>query len=85
MGKILKFVLLSLERRKSISMSFLCLSSLPFKGWGIPVWILIGAVVVGLLYISFKKGDVIQQKVESLFKGKNKNKIKEDNSSNEQN
>ncbi|MBR2874201.1 MAG: TVP38/TMEM64 family protein [Clostridia bacterium] len=60
-------------------------SAIPFKGWGIPVWILIGAVVVGLLYISFKKGDVIQQKVESLFKGKNKNKIKEDNSSNEQN
>lgn len=45
---------------------------IPFSGWGIPVWILIVALCITALIFVWKKGDVIEEKVVSLFKRKNK-------------
>lgn len=40
---------------------------IPFSGWGIPIWIAIVAVVIGLLVIMWKKGDVVQEKLTNFF------------------
>lgn len=40
---------------------------IPFKGFGIVVWILIVAVCITALVFVWKKGDVIQEKIASLF------------------
>ena len=40
---------------------------IPFKGWGIPVWILLVALCITALVFVWKKGDVIEKKVVEFF------------------
>lgn len=40
---------------------------IPFKGWGIVIWIAIIGAVIGLLVLMWKKGDVIQEKLLKIF------------------
>lgn len=59
---------------------------IPYTGWGIPVWILFGVIVVIIFVLSYLYQEKIEsfitrisQKVEKVFKKKNKNEKLDEN------
>ena len=45
---------------------------IPFSGGGMLIWAVIGAGTLGLLVLTWKKGDVVQEKIAKLFSKKEK-------------
>lgn len=66
------FIIMLISRSITIGYTTLFMgvvSSIPFSGWGIPVYILIGIVIIALLYFFWKKGEQIENAViKTIYK-----------------